>query len=224
MTRHVCRIVVVLFSGMVGVTAQAAVITDEPVMVWENGSMTPCPTIVQQPMENFGNIVGDPPNIVILLDPVRHHGMQPVDYVFSGANSPAIMADYTDYALSGLTINESGIDWTGMIIQLGYGHGEDFVALDTIGAPLDFDTPEKDGAVRFQDFDLIRYEDALLEWGNSVAISSSMFHNAWDIPIHVGNHGNTPFNFTIRHTPIPEPQSLVLLAAGSVLLGLKRRA
>jgi hypothetical protein len=101
--------------------------------------------------------------------------------------------------INGTLENASGMDWSGLGVQLGYGLEADFV-LATDGLAL------TDGVGGF--FTEVFFDD-LIENG---AIDSELF------PIVLPPGRDDPFFFTMRVYAIPEPGSLLLLGLASLAL------
>lgn len=144
----------------------------------------------------------------------------PVDIILTVINSGGT----TEYTVVEGVQNNTGVDWTGYRIELGFGSGAGFIP-STPGDGLDFDTPAPSSAVDFNPGPgwptvTALSEDELVASGATISdltyVGNIIFHV--DVPDGIST-------FTIRQQPIavPEPTSGVLLALAGFAAIRRRR-
>jgi hypothetical protein len=125
----------------------------------------------------------------------------------------------TEYLLSEFVDNNTGINWSGYILQLGFGTGAQFTQ-STSSDALDFDAPGFDTPPTSAAFANVALADDILVFSNGLhSTGLQPYTFRIDVP-----DGITLF--TLRQTPIPVPEpSTLVLAAGAALglVAIKRR-
>ena len=176
----------------------------------------PVPSLVTP---NNDNVVGLSPNTFFVWQK-DYIAIGPVDLVFDVVDSGGV----TEYAVFEGVTNNTGLDWGGYHIELGFGTGGDFVK-SPAGDGLDFDAPDYDSLVDFNPSPgffltpLVTEDDIIASDGIMTNLSYAgdfVFHV--DVPDGISE-------FTIRQSPIevPEPATLSLFGLGSLLFYRKRR-
>ena len=117
----------------------------------------------------------------------------------------------TEYYVFESVDNDTGTDWVGYTMELGFGTGSSFV-LSSPGDFLDFDAPEFDApptSAAFSAVDNTSNEDILAFSGGVHGTGAEIYEIRIDVP-------NNITSFTLRQTPalVPEPSTLALLALG----------
>ena len=147
-----------------------------------------------------------------------------IDIVFTVSDNaafPGTAETTTEYQVIESVDNDTGTDWSGYVMELGFGSGAGFV--DSIaGDGLDFDSPDYDtppsstgfASVDTSDEDVLVYSSGLQTTGGE----------SYSLRIDVPNGIQT---FTLRQYPIPavpEPGSIFLLVMGTIgLLAYRRK-
>jgi hypothetical protein len=125
----------------------------------------------------------------------------------------------TEYLLSEFVDNNTGINWSGYILQLGFGTGAQFTQ-STSSDALDFDAPGFDTPPTSAAFANVALADDILVFSNGLhSTGLQPYTFRIDVP-----DGITLF--TLRQTPIPVPEPSTLVLAAGAALGLaaiKRR-
>ena len=164
-------------------------------------------------------MVGDSPNDIFVLQK-DYTGIGVVDLVFTTSDSGGT----TEYKVTEGVFNNTGVDWTGYHIELGFGTGVGFVP-STTGDGLDFDSPDFNSTIDFNPAPgffptVLALEDDLIASGGVMAnftyAGNFIFHV--DVPDGISQ-------FTIRQSPIPvpEPSATVMLLLGAALTVRRRR-
>ncbi|NNL65049.1 MAG: PEP-CTERM sorting domain-containing protein [Myxococcales bacterium] len=168
--------------------------------------------------DDFG--VGASPNVVPILQK-DYFAIGPVDIVLDVADSGGT----TEYLIVEGVLNNTGVDWGGYHIELGFGTGAGFVA-STAGDGLDFDAPDFTSDVSFNPSpgffpsQVVTEDDILASGGIQPDFSFAgnfLFHV--DVPDGISS-------FTIRQSPIavPEPSTALFVALGLVGLAARRQS
>lgn len=154
--------------------------------------------------------------------------LDPIDFIFNVQNSGGT----TEYFLTSSIINNSGLIWNGIQLQLGRGSGANFqpgggLVIPEI-LPPDFDTPGKDPTPTNSAYPLLSHGPIEIDFGLTSIPSgpSSAFVMTFsvDTPDDMTSGGYT--DFTLRQTPVPvpEPAAWQLLAAAAVGFCIRRGA
>ncbi len=174
--------------------------------------------VAQTPNPNNDNQDGSTPgqdnNITVPIKRFDNPGY--IDIQFPVTNTDGV----TEYTVFENVDNDTGVDWAGFEIQLGFGNGASFLP-STAGDGLDFDAPGYDPLSSFfsNAFPSLAMpnEDLLVFSAGVHGSGSENYSFRIDVPDGA--------NFTIRQTPIPvpEPGSLLLFALGGLGWGWVRR-
>ena len=193
---------------------QAGQITD---VTWFSGVASVAGIGIPPPADiNNDNVVGTSPNSIMVLQK-DYTAIGPVDLVFDVIDTGGTV----EYEFTEGVFNNTGLDWSGYHIELGFGTGAGFVKSGA-GDGLDFDAPDYDSPVSFDPggsfFPSVTItEDDLIAGGGIMPdfayAGNFIFHV--DVPDGITE-------FTLRQSPIavPEPSVAGLLLFG--LLGLTR--
>lgn len=163
---------------------------------------------------NNDDVAGDSPNVIVVTQK-DYFGIGPVDLVFDVVDTGGV----TEYFFTEGVQNNTGLDWSGYHLELGFGVGSEFVK-STAGDGLDFDSPDFNSTIDFYPggFFFPTYtalEDDLIAGGGIMPdfafAGNFLFHV--DVP-----DGITSFTLRQSPIPVPEPGTFTLTALG--LLGL----
>lgn len=160
---------------------------------------------------NNDDVAGPSANTVFVTQK-NYIAVGPVDIVFTVTNSGGT----SEYLFTEGVFNNTGLNWTGYHIELGFGHDAGFVG-SAAGDGLDFDAPNFNSPFNFNPspgfFPTVSVtEDDVLASGGVMPYLSfaGYFRFTVDVPDGITE-------FTVRQSPIavvPEPGSLALLIAG----------
>ncbi|MFK7788373.1 MAG: PEP-CTERM sorting domain-containing protein [Phycisphaeraceae bacterium] len=164
--------------------------------------------------------VGGPNGNILTIAQKDYTAIGPVDIILSVSDNGN---GTTEYWVREGVFNNTGLDWTGYRIVLGFGSGVGFVQ-STIGDGLKFDNV---GVTPATDFNpspgwptvVSPTEDELVASGAIVPD----FTYVGEIDFHVDVPDGIS-TFTIRQQPIPEPSSAALLLLTTGLLMRRRRS
>ena len=173
---------------------------------------------------NNDDTVGPSPNEVFVTQK-NYIAVGPVDIVFSVTNSGGV----SEYLFKEGVFNNTGLNWSGYHIELGFGFDAGFVK-SLPGDGLDFDAPDYNSPFNFAPspgffFPTVSVtEDDVIAGGGVMPYLAfaGNFRFTVDVPDGITE-------FTVRQSPIPlvvpEPSSLILSAfsaAGLVMMGKRR--
>lgn len=141
----------------------------------------------------------------------------------------------TEYDVTNNLANLSGINWTGMLVEIGFGQLAGFVPSNA-GDLLDFDTPDRDPAPSSAAMGLVIHEVNYLYFqGNQASGASNTMLYSLDVPdynasIPASAQTAGGYNMTLRFTPqdvnsdpIPEPATYALIGSGLAAFALVHR-
>jgi hypothetical protein len=203
--------------------AQARTVLNFTVQGFNSPSLsTPAPN-------NDNANVSNPNNIPLPGTPgpgLTFSSTAPIDTVFTVQAS----AGTTEYFVSDLVSNNSGVTWNGFRLQLGTGVGANF----SLGGPVipeilfpDFDTPNLDPAPGSTAFATVNATPVELSLSNGTLPSgiASLLSIGFSIDTPDDLIPSGYVNFTLRQFPVsvPEPATLTLLSLGAIALMFARR-
>jgi len=207
-------------------TVNAATIQTVSTVSLPGGSTGSVGNLGANPAPNNDNATGASPNTIPYT--IFHNALGTMEVEFIAPDSGGT----TEYLFTQTFINNTGQVWTGFEFELGYGLGDAFVRSGADDG-LDFDLPGADPAPTASQFaSLLHESDRILWTGGSVAsIGVLALTFSIDVPDNLAGFNPSGLDrFTLRQTPIiaaqevPEPSSLLLLAAGALgLMGWRRR-
>ncbi|MCP4004087.1 MAG: choice-of-anchor F family protein [bacterium] len=182
---------------------------------WFSGVASVASTVFSPPVApNNDNVAGSSLNSIFVTQK-DYVAIGPVDLVFDLIDTGGV----TEYVIVEGVQNNTGLDWSGYHIELGFGNGAGFVP-STPGDGLDFDSPDFDSPVFFDPSpgffpsQIVTVDDILAGGGIMPDFSfAGNFVFTVDVPDGISS-------FTIRQSPIavPEPSSTILGLLG--LLGV----
>ncbi len=168
--------------------------------------------------EGNDNQVGLPPddnNQVIPIKRFDNTGYIEIEFLVR----PSTPGGVTEYRFFEAVDNNTGIDWNGYLIVLGFGVGANF-QVSPSGDGLDFDAPFFDSPPTSTAFATILPAEDVLTFSNGLHSSGSQIYEfRIDVPDGIQS-------FTLRQFPIPVPEPGTLALAVGALIGLvafKRR-
>ncbi|OYP34437.1 PEP-CTERM sorting domain-containing protein [Rhodopirellula sp. MGV] len=204
--------------------AEAAYISDL-VAVLGPGTLTSAPTADTTDLnnDNFAGAGIDNGN-QINFEGITITDLQPIDFVIEATNSGGTSEYFMNF---GTAVNDTGVAWKGLRLELGSGTGFDFMRTTNpfpgvVG--LDFDFPDTDPTVSSIDLPVVEHTaDMIFFTGGVIAPGESATGQqlSLDLP-DIG--GLMTYNFTLRMevVAIPEP-SMVALLGGIGCVGVFRR-
>lgn len=184
-------------------------------VTWYSGVASVAGEIVTPPVSpNNDNVIGVSPNEFRVLQK-DYMAVGPVDLVFNVIDTGGV----TEYLVIEGVQNNTGLNWSGYHVELGFGYGASFVK-SVSGDALDFDAPDYDSLFDFNPLPgffptvAVTEDDIIASGGIMPDLSYAgdfLFHV--DVPDGIDS-------FTIRQSPlaVPEPATLSLLALSSVIL------
>ncbi len=148
----------------------------------------------------------------------------PIDIVFNVLNSGGT----TEYFFLEGAQNNTGLEWTGFQLELGFGTGDEFTRIGPF-ASLDFDTPHMDPEPFVTFFNTLNHgpgaiqaSDGRVPLGFVPLLGFSI-----DVPDDLDQiHPDGVSQFTLRQFPtaVPEPSTVLLLGIGGLtVLGVAKR-
>ena len=183
---------------------------------WFSGVASVAGTSITPPTAaNNDDVAGTSPNVIVVTQK-DYVGIGPVDLVFDLSDTGGT----TEYLFVEGVQNNTGVDWSGYHLELGFGQGAGFVK-SSAGDGLDFDAPDFNSDFFFDPspgfFPTVSVtEDDVIASGGVMPdfafAGNFLFHV--DVPDGISS-------FTIRQSPlaaVPEPSTLTLGSLG--LLGL----
>ncbi len=192
-------------------------------ITWFSGVASVAGTFFAPPVSpNNDDVIGTSPNSIFVTQK-DYVGIGPVDLVFDVIDTGGV----TEYLVREGVQNNTGVDWSGYRIELGFGSGAGFVK-SVAGDGLDFDAPDFNSDFFFNPlpgfFPTVTVtEDDIIASGGVMPdfTFAGDFLFTVDVPDGITS-------FTIRQSPIavPEPSTLALASLGLlslVMYGRRRR-
>lgn len=202
--------------------AQAGTITSVQIFGSQQGTGTglgtvAVPAIITPNANNDNPTVGGATDNNLAVVVKRFDNVGFIDIVFNVSPSTGT----TEYKIFESVDNNTFIDWSSYVLQLGFGTGTGFVSSGA-GDGLDFDFPQFDSAPTSSIFSNVALFEDLLVFSNGTQKTGAETYN---FRIDVPNLPQGVTSFTLRQTPvaIPEPSILVGAALAGCGLLLRRR-
>jgi hypothetical protein len=215
---------IVLGFAVVAGTASAGTITGVQVFGTDDGTGPGLGTVsvVVVPTLNPNNdnqVGGEATDNNISVPIKRFDNTGEIDIVFQVQPSDGV----TEYKVFESVDNNTMINWSGFIMQLGFGTGANFV-LAPLGSGLDFDFPTFDSNPASSAFSTVTLGENVLAFTNGTqSTGAETYRFRIDVPDLAAS--GLPGSFTLRELPIgvPEPSSFLLLLGAVACLGLYRK-
>lgn len=132
-----------------------------------------------------------------------------IDIVFDVVSSGGV----TEYFFTESVDNNTFINWSQYIMQLGFGTGDDFLKSEA-GDGLDFDAPEYNTQPTSMGFASVDLTEDMLTFSNGLHdLGQLIYKFRIDVPDGITQ-------FTLRQTPVAVPEPGTLLLAGLAALGM----
>ena len=218
-------LVVVIGCSLLASTASAGMITSVQMFGTEAGTGpgmgTVAVPIILTPDVNNANQTGGGAldnNFIVPIKTFDNAGN--IDIVFHVTPTNGV----TEYKFFESVDNNTGTNWSGYIMELGFGTGGSFTAT-TPGSGLNFDFPTFDTPPVSTAFStVIPGENTLLFTNGIQGTASQTYQFRVDVP-NSPDGSNRGYSFTLRETPIPvpEPSACLLLLGGLTCLGAYRK-
>lgn len=186
-------------------------------LTWYSGIASVAEEPIVPPSDpNNDDVVGPSPN-AIYFPQKNYVGIGTVDLVFDVIDSGGV----TEYMIIEGVFNGTGLDWIGYHLELGFGHGVDFVKA-TLGDGLDFDAPDYNSPVSFAPFfpAVTVTEHDIIASGGTFPASAY----AGDFRFHIDvPDGITSFTLRQSPLPVPEPSTCFLIGLALIAPAARRR-
>ena len=152
---------------------------------------------VSTPSDGNDNVVGTSPNLLI-IDQKSFSNSDFIDIVFTVTD---FGVPTCEYSVSEFVYNNTGDNWIGYQVRLGFGTGASFVPVG-VGTGLDFDTPDYDSPMDFSPYSLGSFDDGTINAVGATVVpgSNMLFLFSIDVPSGITE-------FTLRQSPRIEPIS-----------------
>lgn len=201
---------------VLGSTADAGTITGTSFAGGPGGTASaPVIVSVSEGNDNQPGGPGGDNNVLVPLKVFTSADVIDIEFEVRDSNPAGV----TEYRVVESVDNDTGIDWTGYRMQLGFGTGSAFTA-SASGDGLDFDAPDYDPAPAHTSsaFPSVTVTENMLTFNSGIQSSGAQSYTVRiDVPDGIDL-------FTLRQFPmaIPEPASATLLM-GAVACALIRR-
>ena len=169
----------------------------------------PAITTTSEGNDNQPGPVGFDANLVVPIKRFDHTGNIDLEFFVRSSDPGGV----TEYLFFESVDNNTGIDWNGYVMELGFGSGGSFVA-SPAGDGLDFDAPTYDPAFSSTAFPIIGLGEDLLTFSGGIhSTGSEIYQIRIDVPDGIQS-------FTLRQYPVPVPEPSTLMLAGLAVAGL----
>ena len=174
--------------------------------------------------DNDNQVGGEATDNNISVPVKRFDKLGEIDIVFQIQPSGGV-GGVTEYKVFESVDNNTSINWSDYIMELGFGTGANFIPVPS-GSGLDFDFPTFDSSPVSSAFSTVTPvgENKLIFTDGVQSTGSETYQFRIDVPDSPIS-GVAFESFTLRQTPIgvPEPSSVLLLLGAVACLGLYRK-
>ncbi len=145
-----------------------------------------------------------------------------------------LFSSITEYVVTETVTNNTGLDWIGYTVQLGFGSGSNFT-ISSEADGLDFDEEDLTAGSYYQPAstafavclacplgtDTLIFKGGVLRDGETDTISFHVDVPNWTIAIPENYRTSNGFEFTLRQTPtvVPVPAAFGLMLSALVTMG-----
>jgi hypothetical protein len=214
LTRFSSTVAIATFAFFAAATLNAGEVTT---FVWHPGVASLASTTIDPASGGPNDDVAGLSPYEMFVTQKDYHAIGPVDITFQVVANGGV----TEYSVREGVFNNTGINWSGYHIELGFGHGAGFLK-STPGDGLDFDAPDFNSPYSFAGFfpTIVPGVDDIVASGGIMPYLSFAGYFRFNIDVPDGIT-----EFTLRQSPIgvPEPGTWALASIAAVGLVIAAR-